>query len=140
MSIEGSNTILNLATTTQAWTSAVYGIKPTGRERKTMDSTVLTDTDHNYVFSSVKEPGSIEAQIRFDPKNEPAFDAIETITVYYPPNGTAATYTALTNRPSCACAGGITKVDLSDIKIESLIEATITIKLSGARTVFTGAV
>lgn len=137
MATDSYSTIIGLGTT-QAFTSAVYGIKRTGRERKALETTLLTDADKTYIPSSSREPGSMEVNIRFSPAAEPAFDVAEVVTLYYPATGTG-TYTALTNRPSDACSGFITKVDGSEIKIDNVIECTIMIKYSGARTVFTGA-
>lgn len=134
---EGASTIMTFATSSATWATKIVDIKRTGIERKHMDSTLLTDTDHQYIPSTVNEPGMAQCRIHYDPQNAPLFSAIETIKIIYPATATG-TYTATTARPSESCNGFVTKIDIQDIKIEGLIDAEVTVKFSGTRTVSTG--
>lgn len=136
--IEGASTILVFSTTSATWVSKAYGIKPHGEERKALETTLLTDTSHTYIPSVVTEPGQIEVKARFDKANIPTFSDIETVTICLPANGTAATYTATSNRPSIASSAFVTKRDIDDIAIEKLVEVTAVLKRSGAVTYATG--
>lgn len=133
----GVGTGTTLVFGTSAYTSNLLHLDWSGVKRKALDSAHMGTTivaspnttttgfgSMTFIPSSLSDPGSLKFKIQFNPDKIPIIDtASETITVTFPKgtNTTGAKWVG---------TGFVTDFEMTD-GLEAIMEATVTVKLSG---------
>ena len=140
----GIGTGTTLAATTSSWTSNLLSVDWSGIKRKSLATSSMGTTPGSYfqgtttsvstqfgsetfIPGALSDPGSLKVKVQFNPDKIPPIDAaVETWTVTFPKSGTQTT-----SGDKWAASAFVTDFDLTDA-LETIMEATMTLKVSGA--------
>lgn len=128
---EGAGGRLVLSTT--SYTAEIVSITPSGRKRASIDTTHLASTAKTFMPGDLVDPGKFEVVIHYPPDTPPVFSAAENFTLYFPPSGTQTTGAYL------RASGFIEELAGPPVKVDELLEMTMTVQLSGVVTTAAGA-
>ena len=108
---------------TSAWSANLMSVTHSGNGREAIKTSYQgTTTVDTFVPSKLRDPGSWEIEVQYDPLEDPPLDAAaETITVAWP-DGEEEAFT-----------GFVTGFEKSGT-LDEMVMATMTIKVSGAIT------
>lgn len=128
MADEGAGASLTFATTTLN-TFEVTNIQAQGISRESLETTHhgTTGGHKTYIPGDFRDPGTIAVTFWYDPNGPrpPIGSAAENVTVTYPPPS------GVNNGATEVATGFVTDWDAPALEIDSVMEATMTIKRSG---------
>lgn len=130
----GVGTGTTIVFTTSTFTSNMTGLDWTGIKRKALDTSYMGTTaltsnasslgSMTFIPAALTDPGSIKFKVQFNPDKIPIIDTgAETVTVTFPKG-------ANTTGAKWAGTGFVTDFELHD-PLDGIMEATITVKMSG---------
>lgn len=115
---------------TSAFSAQLLSVDWSGIERESVDTTHMGTTDaRTFMGGSLYDPGEIEMEIAFDGDDTPPIaGAAETITVEFGKKSSGST-----NGAKWAGTGFVSEFEVTS-PLEDKMEATMTVKMSGAIT------
>lgn len=120
---EGAGGSLKFSST--SYTCEIVSITPSGQKRAALDTTHLASTAKTYMPGDLIDPGTLEVVIHYPPDTPPPFTAAENFILYFPKSGTQTTGASLT------ALGFISERSGPAVKVDEIMEQTITVQLSG---------
>lgn len=130
MAISDIGTGTSISFGTSAFSARLVEVEWGGLKRASIQTTIMgTTSNHTFMPGDLVDRGELNLTFHFDPSlTPPIAGAIETVTITFPvPAG-------LTNGASWAASCFMTDYKPSS-KIETLMEATATLKITGAITI-----
>ena len=129
MADEGSGATITFGTSGTAL--QCISIQGSGIAREALETTHLATTGgyKTYLPADYKDPGEISCTFRYNPDTQPPVAAVaETITITYP------VPTGKNNGATEASSGFVTTFDGPSLENDTIMDATCTIKRTGAVT------
>ena len=128
MALEGSGATITFGTS--GGTYNCTSIQGSGIAREALETTHLGTTGgyKTYIPAAKQDPGEINITFRYDPNVQPPIAAAETITITYPvPTGMNVGATE-------ASSGFVSSWEAPNLELDSIADATMTIKRTGVIT------